>query len=109
RLPARACATRKSHCCRKSSRCTSSRNRKASARSLSFCAARLRRRSPAQPIRSTAAGWRSNAQRTDGFMIEFLARTFGGDKTEKPKQPKHINLALQGGGALGAFTWGVLD
>lgn len=42
-------------------------------------------------------------------MIEFLARTFGGDKTEKPKQPKRINLALQGGGALGAFTWGVLD
>ncbi|MEE4417575.1 patatin-like phospholipase family protein, partial [Klebsiella pneumoniae] len=22
---------------------------------------------------------------------------------------KHINLALQGGGAHGAFTWGVLD
>jgi NTE family protein len=28
----------------------------------------------------------------------------------KPKGgPKHINLALQGGGAHGAFTWGVLD
>jgi NTE family protein len=25
------------------------------------------------------------------------------------KQPKRINLALQGGGAHGAFTWGVLD
>jgi NTE family protein len=24
-------------------------------------------------------------------------------------QPKFINLALQGGGAHGAFTWGVLD
>ena len=24
-------------------------------------------------------------------------------------QPKHINVALQGGGAHGAFTWGVLD
>ena len=24
-------------------------------------------------------------------------------------QPKKINLALQGGGAHGAFTWGVLD
>src|SRR5258707_3857348 len=23
--------------------------------------------------------------------------------------PKHISLALQGGGAHGAFTWGVLD
>ena len=30
--------------------------------------------------------------------------------TRKPKiKPKQINLALQGGGAHGAFTWGVLD
>ncbi len=42
-------------------------------------------------------------------MIEFLARAFGGDKSTAPKGRKHINLALQGGGALGAFTWGVLD
>ena len=42
-------------------------------------------------------------------MIEFLARAFGGGKSEKPKAGKHINLALQGGGAHGAFTWGVLD
>lgn len=27
----------------------------------------------------------------------------------KPIDEKHINLALQGGGAHGAFTWGVLD
>ena len=26
-----------------------------------------------------------------------------------PVLPKRINLALQGGGAHGAFTWGVLD
>ena len=38
-------------------------------------------------------------------MIEFLSRTFSGDKSGK----KRINLALQGGGAHGAFTWGVLD
>ena len=45
-------------------------------------------------------------------MIDFLARAFGGDKSGKPEQPKgakRINLALQGGGAHGAFTWGVLD
>jgi NTE family protein len=42
-------------------------------------------------------------------MIEFLARTFGGDKSGAPKGKKRINLALQGGGAHGAFTWGVLD
>ena len=42
-------------------------------------------------------------------MIEFLARAFGGDKSPPPKGKKRINLALQGGGALGAFTWGVLD
>jgi NTE family protein len=42
-------------------------------------------------------------------MIQFLSRAFGGDKSEKPNAGKRINLALQGGGALGAFTWGVLD
>jgi NTE family protein len=42
-------------------------------------------------------------------MIEFLSRAFGGDKSGAPKSQKRINLALQGGGAHGAFTWGVLD
>ncbi len=42
-------------------------------------------------------------------MIEFLSRAFGGGKNGAPKPKKHINLALQGGGAHGAFTWGVLD
>src|SRR5262252_10077365 len=42
-------------------------------------------------------------------MIDFLMRALGGDKSEKPKTAKRINLALQGGGALGAFTWGVID
>src|ERR1700690_66879 len=42
-------------------------------------------------------------------MIEFLSRAFGGDKSGKPRAAKRINLALQGGGAHGAFTWGVLD
>ena len=42
-------------------------------------------------------------------MIEFLTRAFGGGKSDSPKAGKRINLALQGGGALGAFTWGVID
>jgi len=42
-------------------------------------------------------------------VIEFLSRAFGGDKGGAPKPKKRINLALQGGGAHGAFTWGVLD
>ena len=42
-------------------------------------------------------------------MIEFLSRTFGGDRRDKPAGGKRINLALQGGGTHGAFTWGVLD
>jgi NTE family protein len=42
-------------------------------------------------------------------MIEFLSRALGGNKSEQPKGRKRINLALQGGGAHGAFTWGVLD
>jgi NTE family protein len=40
--------------------------------------------------------------------VSFLSRAFG-DKPERPKDTKRINLALQGGGAHGAFTWGVLD
>jgi len=42
-------------------------------------------------------------------VIEFLTRAFGGDRSGKPPGKKPINLALQGGGAHGAFTWGVLD
>lgn len=30
-------------------------------------------------------------------------------KPDWPARPRHISLALQGGGAHGAFTWGVLD
>jgi NTE family protein len=41
-------------------------------------------------------------------MISLLTRAFG-DKTDKQDAPKRINLALQGGGAHGAFTWGVLE
>ncbi len=33
----------------------------------------------------------------------------GAQKTGRKTGRKHINLALQGGGAHGAFTWGVLD
>src|SRR6185312_8323301 len=40
-------------------------------------------------------------------MISLLTRAFG-DK-DKTDAPKRINLALQGGGAHGAFTWGVLE
>ena len=41
-------------------------------------------------------------------MIDFLARAFGTARGDE-SGPKRINLALQGGGAHGAFTWGVLD
>ena len=41
--------------------------------------------------------------------MNFLARTFGREEKPQPTGPKRINLALQGGGAHGAFTWGVLD
>ncbi len=42
-------------------------------------------------------------------MIDFLSRAFGSDKSGQPPAKKRVNLALQGGGAHGAFTWGVLD
>ncbi len=41
--------------------------------------------------------------------VNFFARTFGREENPQPSGPKRINLALQGGGAHGAFTWGVLD
>jgi NTE family protein len=41
--------------------------------------------------------------------VNFLARAFGRDPSSQPPATKRINLALQGGGAHGAFTWGVLD
>jgi len=41
-------------------------------------------------------------------MIEFFSRAFG-EKPGKADGPRRVNLALQGGGAHGAFTWGVLD
>jgi len=41
--------------------------------------------------------------------VSLLSCAFGGDKADKPQAQKRVNLALQGGGAHGAFTWGVLD
>ena len=41
-------------------------------------------------------------------MISLLTRALGG-KNDTSGAPKRINLALQGGGAHGAFTWGVLE
>jgi len=38
--------------------------------------------------------------------MSLLSRALGRDK---PAAAKRINLALQGGGTHGAFTWGVLD
>ena len=42
--------------------------------------------------------------------MNFFTRAFhGGGKSVPPSGNKRIGLALQGGGAHGAFTWGVLD
>ena len=54
---------------------------------------RRRRRSPAPISRSTAAGRRRER----------------GPAAAKPGRVKTVNLALQGGGSHGAYTWGVLD
>ena len=43
-------------------------------------------------------------------MIRFLSKAFSkGKHAPRRHGRKRINLALQGGGAHGAFTWGVLD
>jgi NTE family protein len=41
-------------------------------------------------------------------MIKSIVRAIRGDPPPSPAQ-KRINLALQGGGAYGAFSWGVID
>src|SRR3981189_1563997 len=41
--------------------------------------------------------------------MNILSRALGRPKNPPPSGKKRINLALQGGGAHGAFTWGVLD
>lgn len=40
-------------------------------------------------------------------MIKSIVRALRGDP--RPAPGKRVNLALQGGGAYGAFTWGVID
>jgi NTE family protein len=45
-------------------------------------------------------------------VASFISRALKGSKPDKPERPhgqKLINLALQGGGAHGAFTWGVIE
>jgi NTE family protein len=42
-------------------------------------------------------------------MEEEASGTVPAPAVAKPPAPKRINLALQGGGTHGAFTWGVLD
>ena len=43
------------------------------------------------------------------LIREPAAKTRAGAKASPMAEVKTINLALQGGGAHGAFTWGVLD
>src|SRR5918912_537998 len=42
-------------------------------------------------------------------MASFFRRQTSGARDSSPSGKKAISLALQGGGAHGAFTWGVLD
>jgi NTE family protein len=41
--------------------------------------------------------------------VNFLTRALSRDDVSQRPVVKRVNLALQGGGAHGAFTWGVLD
>src|SRR5690348_12864614 len=42
-------------------------------------------------------------------MSKFFSWPLGGERPQHHRARKRVNLALQGGGAHGAFTWGVLD
>ena len=41
--------------------------------------------------------------------MNILSRALGRPKNSPSSGKKRINLALQGGGAHGAFAWGLLD
>src|SRR5712675_1422750 len=59
--------------------------------------------------KSVVIASRQTAPARKGRAVESPAKAIGIGKTTKPKNPKTLNLALQGGGSHGAFTWGVLD
>jgi NTE family protein len=45
----------------------------------------------------------------ESYFGRLINRNGSGTARSRPNAAKKINLALQGGGAHGAFTWGVLD
>src|SRR5260221_5576793 len=59
--------------------------------------------------KSVAIASRQTAPAKKGKAVASPVKAIGIGKTTKPKNPKTLNLALQGGGSHGAFTWGVLD
>lgn len=59
--------------------------------------------SPPQAPKTTAA------TRTPVPIHKNSAPKESANKTPSPSKPKEISIALQGGGAHGAFAWGVLD
>jgi NTE family protein len=58
-----------------------------------------------------SAGGRKDVSDDEFSLRRLLVRAFAptGDAVRQAGPGKKINLALQGGGAHGAFTWGVLD
>jgi len=64
-------------------------------------------RLPARLIRWMVAGWRNKMARTSKAKGPVQKKPSA--KCAKTDEPKQVNLALQGGGSHGAFTWGVLD
>lgn len=58
-------------------------------------------------MRETLNGWLSQSAPARRLKLAYLraAREFD----RRTMKPATLNLALQGGGVLGAFTWGVLD
>jgi NTE family protein len=57
-------------------------------------------------LRDTLNGWLSGAP---ARRVKVAYRKAARDFDRRTMKPLSLNLALQGGGVLGAFTWGVLD
>jgi NTE family protein len=64
---------------------------------------------PTRKKKSVAKATHQTAPAKKGKAMAAQAKAIGIGKTTKPKNSKTLNLALQGGGSHGAFTWGVLD
>src|SRR5437870_4075919 len=108
-------------CCWRRNRPSSSSPRNRLPASLCSCAPTRLRPSPVRTFLSMADGPRTDQnfgrspifkrlkQRSSQQVLFMAPKSNAASSRSSPNPTKTINLALQGGGAHGAFGWGVMD